>query len=48
MLDSGWKVIMIRILIFDENGELFGVFLIFKDIMDVVGLVEEVMNLKEV
>ena len=48
VLDSGRKVITTRIPILDENGELFGAFSIFKDITDVVGLAEEVTNLKEV
>ncbi|NGY92575.1 sigma-54-dependent transcriptional regulator [Bacillus megaterium] len=48
VLDSGRKVITTRIPILDENRELFGAFSIFKDITDVVGLAEEVTNLKEV
>ncbi|MCM3795338.1 sigma-54 interaction domain-containing protein [Priestia megaterium] len=48
VLDRGRKVITTRIPILDENGELFGAFSIFKDITDVVGLAEEVTNLKEV
>ncbi|MGM8214062.1 sigma 54-interacting transcriptional regulator [Bacillaceae bacterium W0354] len=47
-LENGKEVITTRIPLISETGELLGAFSVFKDITEVVGLAEEVTNLKDI
>ncbi|RFU65642.1 sigma-54 interaction domain-containing protein [Peribacillus glennii] len=47
-LNNGRKIITTRIPLTDENEKVIGAFAVFKDITEVVGLAEEITNMKEI
>ncbi|WP_409289173.1 sigma 54-interacting transcriptional regulator [Peribacillus sp. SCS-37] len=48
LLQNGTKIITTRMPLINENGESIGAFAVFKDITEVVGLAEEITNLKSI
>jgi PAS domain S-box-containing protein len=48
ILENGTKIITTRIPLINENGEISGALAVFKDVSDIVGLAEEVTNLKSI